>query len=383
MFIKFKFLLFMLFLINLVLGSGCSDNKTIFDRALLSAGNTSLLKKVMLKAEKGERIVVGLIGGSITQGAKASHMSKSYAYQAAIWWEENFPNADIGFVNAGIGSTGSDIGVFRLNRHLLRFKPDIVIVEFSVNDSNTEKSAETLEGIIRQSFNRSDPPAIILLMMCNAKNEKELVSAQKWHSKIGYHYNLPMISLKGALSSGFQSGNLKADKIFADGLHPNDFGHKLVADLVCSFFKRVKNELKGPQKQLLQELPRPLISKRFDHTDFFQPGDINPFLNKGWRVGPVRRFRSAWESGISGSEIGFEVEGAEISLLYDRDQNAGIVEVFVDDLPPQKINASTSSYPSPSVTKILSRQKSEKHKIVIKSIDGNSFKLIAFMTAFD
>jgi lysophospholipase L1-like esterase len=377
--INFRMLLIILLLGNLILG--CSEDKSFFDRGILFEGNTADIKNIMLKAEKGERIVIGLIGGSITQGARASQIEKSYGYQVAKWWKENFSTAEISISNAGIGSTGSDVGVFRLNNHLLRYKPDLVFIEFSVNDANTKMSAEKIEGIIRQILDVSDhPPAIVLLMMCNA----EFVSAQEWHSKIGYYYNLPMISFKNAIYPEFQSGRLKADQIFEDGLHPNDSGHELIAELVCSFFSHVKSELKTSQKQIRQKLSPPLISKKFDHTDFFQPVNLNPFLNTGWRIGPVRRFGSAWESGISGSEIGFEVEASEINLLYDRDQNAGVVEVFVDDLPPKRISAAISSYPSPGVINIIREEKPEKHKIIIKSIDGSSgrsFKLIAFMTA--
>jgi len=76
---------------------------------------------VFAKAKRGEKVVVDVIGGSITEGALASAPDKRWASLVAQWWRDTFPKAKIEFINAGIGATGSDIGAHRAFRHLLKF----------------------------------------------------------------------------------------------------------------------------------------------------------------------------------------------------------------------------------------------------------------------
>src|SRR5262245_54011160 len=87
-----------------------AETETLIKRSLVSAGETARLRDVMNKASRGESIVIGTIGGSITEGAVASSSDKRWANLVAEWWRKTFPKAKIAFVNAGIGATGSDIG---------------------------------------------------------------------------------------------------------------------------------------------------------------------------------------------------------------------------------------------------------------------------------
>lgn len=102
------------------------------------------LAAVMKKAAKGEHVVIACIGGSITQGTISSGSSdsdvpfkKSYADIFFEWWKDTFPEADFEFVNAGIGGTDSYLGVHRVNKDVLEYEPDLVLVEFSVNDEDS------------------------------------------------------------------------------------------------------------------------------------------------------------------------------------------------------------------------------------------------------
>lgn len=110
----------------------------MYQRAIaFQQGDLSRLAAVMRRAQAGEDITVGVIGGSITEGYSASNRNKnSYACHMRDWWQERFPNITVEYVNAGIGGTSSYLGVHRVQEELLDYEPDFVIVEFSVNDGN-------------------------------------------------------------------------------------------------------------------------------------------------------------------------------------------------------------------------------------------------------
>ena len=85
------------------------------------------LANVFWKLEAGKEVRIGYLGGSIT--AQAGWRPKTLK-----WFQEQYPNATISEINAAIGGTGSDLGVFRLRHDVLRHKPDLLFVEFAVND---------------------------------------------------------------------------------------------------------------------------------------------------------------------------------------------------------------------------------------------------------
>lgn len=93
---------------------------------------------------------VAIIGGSITEGAGASCYQNSYVYKLEQYLKSRY--SDLTMLNLGAGGTASNFALFRLKRDLGDFKPDIILVEFAVNDriySSTDSSIY-FEGLIRE-----------------------------------------------------------------------------------------------------------------------------------------------------------------------------------------------------------------------------------------
>ena len=78
---------------------------------------------------------------------------------------EQFKDTEFREVNAAIGGTGSLLGAFRLEKHVLRHDPDLLFVEFAVNDSGTPDDSvlATMEGIVRQCWDREKKPDIVFV----------------------------------------------------------------------------------------------------------------------------------------------------------------------------------------------------------------------------
>ena len=115
--------------------------QAILKRSLMNMGNYARVKKVIDRAKRGEEVTIAFIGGSITQGAGAIPIHlKSYAYQT---WEK-FKAAfgeNVKLIKAGVGGTPSEFGMIRFERDVLRegkVKPDLIVIEFSVNDAGDE-----------------------------------------------------------------------------------------------------------------------------------------------------------------------------------------------------------------------------------------------------
>lgn len=135
----------------------------------IHTGNMYRLKKAMKKAERGEKLVVSFLGGSITQGSLSSTPQTCYAYLVYRWWKDAFPNADIVYVNAGIGGTTSQFGAARVEEDIISCGPDVVIIDFTVNDESTQLFKETYESLVRRLLNLETEPGVAAL--CNVHYE--------------------------------------------------------------------------------------------------------------------------------------------------------------------------------------------------------------------
>lgn len=98
-----------------------------------------------------EEIVVAALGGSITATGSTT---ASWGKYFSDWLSEK-TGKTVNFYNKGVGGTGSDFGIARVNEDISSLAPDVVIVEFSVNDRGVtnEVAEETTEENTVIKFN--------------------------------------------------------------------------------------------------------------------------------------------------------------------------------------------------------------------------------------
>jgi len=362
------------------------DNQALLPQSLVNLGDLSRLQRVMAKAQQGEKITVAVIGGSITQGAKASKSELRYGNLVADWWRKAFPKAEIAFVNAGIGATGSNFGALRAHRDLLSHQPDFVVVEYSVNDGNTQAAAETLEGLIRQILSQPNQPAVVELFMMHQGGG----NAQEWHGKVAMHYHLPMVSFRDALWPEVQAGRLAWDTVMADQVHPNDLGHACAAEYVGYVLDKALASCPQPGVPLpaVAPLPAPLFSDLYQRTALFEAPDLKPVRNQGWVLDPATK---CWRSEVPGSVIEFEIDGTAIfSMHYVIKRAMGKASLQVDDGKPVVydgwFNQTWGGYRS---TNLLAKDlKPGKHLVRVELLedrnpgsDGHEFRLFGLGAA--
>ena len=236
------------------------------EKGIANVGDVSRMKEVMARAKRGGRLVIGFIGGSITQGSLSSTPQTCYAYRVYTWWKETFPQAEFVYCNAGIGGTTSEFGAARVGTDLLAERPDFVIVEFSVNDESTEHFKETYEGLVRKILGAAWNPAVLLVHNVFYHNG---ANAQVMHAAIGRHYDLPSVSMQNSIYPEVVAGRIENRAITPDDLHPNDEGHALVASVITYFLEQVRSgKLTGSNASfaLGAKLPVPLTKNAYEDS---------------------------------------------------------------------------------------------------------------------
>ena len=283
------------------------------------------LKNLMKRAAKGESLVIGFLGGSITQGSLSSTPKTCYAYLVYEWWKKSFPNAAFSFVNGGIGGTTSHYGGARAWKDVLCYRPDIVTVDFSVNDDANEFFEETYEGTLRRLLAAPSAPAVVVLNNVFYDTGK---NAQDYHNRIADHYGIPHVSIKDTIFPDVESGKIVRADITPDNLHPNDKGHRLVADEICKLLDSIKEELEKEDTEGkiietndLASLPAPLTENAYEHSRLIQIQDNEAILD-GFLVDPIEKkgmldiFKNGWTAAHTNDKISFEIECSCLAVQY-------------------------------------------------------------------
>ena len=288
------------------------------------------LKNLMKRAANGESLVIGFLGGSITQGSLSSTPKTCYAYLVYEWWKKSFPNAAFSFVNGGIGGTTSHYGGARAWKDVLCYRPNIVTVDFSVNDDANEFFEETYEGTLRRLLAAPSAPAVVVLNNVFYDTGK---NAQDYHNRIADHYGIPHVSIKDTVYPDVESGKIVRADITPDNLHPNDKGHRLVADEICKLLDSIKAEMeeetiageniegKSTKTEASVLLPAPLTENAYEHSRLIQIQDNEAILD-GFLVDPIEKkgmldiFKNGWTAAHTNDKISFEIECSCLAVQY-------------------------------------------------------------------
>lgn len=303
---------------------------------LINVGSWAHIKKCMQKAAKGEKVVIGFLGGSITQGSLSSTPETCYAYLVYAWWKRRFPQAQMVYLNAGIGGTSSQYGVARVEEHILKHMPDFVLIEFAVNDENTQFFMETYEGLVRKTYGDKCSPAVLLM---NNVRYDDGTNAQEVHLQVAKRYHIPMVSMRSAIYPEISSGKIACRELSPDGLHPNDAGHELVAEVIIHFLERVYDETPFGKTLLIEKelLPEPITANAYENSVCYQNTNSSPkvcgFLaDRKPQMGITDVFRNGWTATQKGDKISFVLECTGVAIQYRKSirKPTPIARVIVD-----------------------------------------------------
>lgn len=196
-----------------------------------------------LMDKKELRIVY--FGGSVTNGHGSSDPDeKSWRALSAKWFQEQFPDAKITAVKSAIGESGTFLGTYRLQRDVISQKPDLLFIEYAINDffygSDRETAALQYETIIREVKQACpDCDIVTLITDCfeTAAMETLYPSAQG-HEKIAEYYGIATVLVGKALIE-YLGENLKKDwsKYYIDIVHPTDAGYARYFDCLREFLE--------------------------------------------------------------------------------------------------------------------------------------------------
>lgn len=247
------------------------------------------------EARAGKHLTVAFFGASLTWGANATdHARTSYRARIAQKLEKRYPDAHFKFIDGAIGGTGSNLGVFRLERDCLSYEPDLVFLDFSANDDidsdNPEKRA-TYESLVRRIIMEAKCPMVCVIFPFEWNSKPGTANNMKGrlaHIEIADAYNVPVGDAIVYVQNLVDENPDIVRKIWnIDSVHPGDFGYQVFADAAWQGFEM------GLKNNMICKAPEKMLSA--DTYMSWSRNRISQFkkLPAGWKPGLVSRV-SAW-----------------------------------------------------------------------------------------
>ena len=373
-------------------------------KGVFSTGNNARLKTAIQKAREGKDVSLAYIGGSITEGGGYNPNSACYAEVSATAFAKKYgidEGKNVHFINAGMSGTSSDIGIIRYRRDVVgrlpegSSHPDVLFVEFAVNDSGCETKGGAYEGLIRQAL-KSGSAVVLVFSVFNNLNRVEEMNYRKYGTK----YDLPMISTADAIEEVYQEAGFY-EWFYNDTLHPNANGYKLMADCILELMDRVdKEEAEADNATDVDSIEavtsssyegiKMIDSKTTADSDQaisaisaggFSSNDSNvptyQYLYNGAKG--EKWFPNNWmyAGNGTGDPLTIEVNCQTFMLVYKETSETayGSAELYVDGEKKSTLSChNPSGWNNGKVCIALQEEKSAKHKIELKMAAGDEAK---------
>ena len=239
------------------------------------------------RARAGERLSVVFFGASLTWGANASDPQQT-SYRALVGkrLEAKYPEAHWQFHDAAIGGTGSQLGLFRLDRDVLAKRPDLVFVDFSANDdiySGDEETLASYEAIVRRIVLEARCPVVLAIFPFQwnvSAGNLDAMKRRDAHLAIGQAYHAPVGDAIALAVDRVKRGETTIETLWpVDGVHPCDAGYVLFADAAWDAFE------KGVAEKVVCAAPEKMVhAATYMASARVRISSLAP-LPSGWRVG--------------------------------------------------------------------------------------------------
>ena len=350
----------------------------MLERSVLSTGNNERMKRAMEKAQKGEDVTLAYIGGSITQGYNAG-TTEIFAKLSSDYFRDTYATTGkVNYVNAGLSGTPSLLGLIRCERDILEAKPDVVFIEFAVNDAQDTMSISAFESLVRKVLKQEQDPAVVLLFSMT----EDGYTCQNTMQVIGMNYDLPMISVPNALKPEFEAGRMKWADWADDGSHPNQDGQKLYSEYIIHYFQKVEKEEVSEPYVLLEKM------MNLDYTSMKMLDKTSlTVLEQGsfHEESAHDSFPNGWVKSADATEnlpFVFEIDCRSLFFVYKEANNEsyGTAEVYVDGEKVYTISSNKADgWYNPVPVRIYKGSDCQKRKVEIKMQEGDEAKTFSLL----
>lgn len=196
------------------------------------------LANVFAKLNAGQSAKIAYIGGSVTE-------MTGYRTNVTSWFNSKYPGR-ITEINAGWSGTGSLIGAMRYARDILAQNPDLVFIEFAVNDLPEDPLSfieRNMEGIARQTWAHNALADVCFIETIAYYIEGPYLAGYypntvQAHYNVADHYGISSVNVGWALYEHVLAGTSWESLTHnGDRVHPNAAGSQIYSDAIIAYLE--------------------------------------------------------------------------------------------------------------------------------------------------
>lgn len=188
------------------------------------------IKQIVNDIKAGIPKKIAFLGASVTYGESVKRGREFPAVLAKKWKEVMNTEYVPEVINASKSGTFSGNGLFAMD-DLLEKKPDLVFLDYSVNDPGQAYLAETFEALTYRFLTAGC--AVAILFFCNERGS----CTKGAMTRVARHYHLPIIDIGKLVMEQISDGDITWDDFALDYVHPNNEGHEYIADNLFRLFQ--------------------------------------------------------------------------------------------------------------------------------------------------
>jgi hypothetical protein len=166
----------------------------------------------------------------------------SYPFQVLSLLKAKYPFAVINSINTSIGGENSVSGQKRFKKDVLRFKPDVLFIDYALNDRGIglEASKKAWELMIKSALKQDIKVILLTPSPDQSVNILETDTDLEKHAeqirKMAAEYGVGLIDSYALFKQKVMEGD-KLESYMSQVNHPNKKGHELIAVQIMSYFK--------------------------------------------------------------------------------------------------------------------------------------------------
>ena len=303
-----------------------------------------------------ERVgTVAFLGGSITE-------MKGWRDMICEDLKQRFPYTKFTFIDAGIPSTGSTPGAFRLADDVLsKAKVDLLFVEAAVNDDtngfNAIEQVRGMEGIVRHALLSNPSMDIMMLHFIYDPFIPKLDGGQMPdvilnHERVANHYLIPSVNLATEIAARMREGEFNWEQF--GGTHPKPLGHAYYAATINKVLDEIYASCVAAGPAVKPHVLPAVPLDGYSYTNGKLVDIRQAHINKGWQLVPswtprlIAEARPGFvdvpmlETDRPGAKPTLDFEGTAVGIFCVSGPAAGILEYSIDGAPFKKLDTFTA-----------------------------------------
>lgn len=189
--------------------------------------------------EAGADVTIVAYGDSITAGFAVRRGFPSFWKQMLV---EKYPEAGVEMINSGISGDTTMDGLARLDWAVLSYEPDLISINFGINDCVLGLGLEELEMNLVEMVRRirAGPGSEILLLSSQPLEtppyDRLVLDYYQAIERVAKEMEVGFVDVCGAWMRRVQQGTPLSSLILPGLDHPNEAGYKIIAEELMGLF---------------------------------------------------------------------------------------------------------------------------------------------------